>query len=419
MSKRSMHASSLATAVALVAAGSAASASGGGGTGADLQVSGSASTGSPNPGAPFSYTFQIKSNGPDTATAVSFGDPLPLGTGYVSATVNGVATPCTMASGVVTCSLGALGRGAQATVVINLTAPSIVGTFANTGTVTSSTLDPQPGNNSNTLNVQIRASGGGVPPPTVLTGPIYLRDSFGFDPPVDGLPFRYDSAGNPVSIAGAGGEVSLNQLRVEWPNIASEVWLTPAVRQSPTWYFGPVASIDPATVEPPGSYDRPGENGVTVSNVNPTIESNNDALIPFVQPPGPVTASVSAIAGWYTTAIGFTPSGVLAGNFETSGAAWLVLRMPRTTPGGLGATAVWELHTNGLTGPSVSGTVVLQNYNRIAVSYDPVAGTVVGSINGVATAALPYVVSGVQYVGFQGNGEVNDFLVEAGDIPAQ
>src|SRR5205823_3170373 len=133
------------------------------------------------------------------------------------------------------------------------------------------------------------------------------------DPPVDGLPFRYNSAGNAVPIGGS--EVSLNQLRIEYPNIASEVWLTPAVRQTPTWYFGPVASLDPATVEPVGSYDRPGENGVTASYVNPTIESNNDALVAFVQPPGPVTASVSAIAGWYTTAIGFTPSRALTDNF--------------------------------------------------------------------------------------------------------
>src|SRR5512140_504930 len=239
MSKISRQVSALAATVALVATASVASAAGGGATGADLQVTGSSSTRSPSFGAPFSYTFQIKNSGPDTASAVSFRDPLPLATGYVSATVNGSTGPCTMANGVVTCSLGTLVRGAQASVVINVTAPSIVGTFANSGTVTASTPDPQPGNNTDTVNVQISAGGGALPPPTVLTGPIYLRDSFGFDPPIDGLPFRYDSAGNRVAIYGAGGEVSMNQLRVEWPNTAPEVWLTPAVRQSPTWYFGP------------------------------------------------------------------------------------------------------------------------------------------------------------------------------------
>ena len=75
-----------------------------------------------------------------------------------------------------------------------------------------------------------------------------------------------------------------------------------------------------------------------------------------------------------------------------------------------------RLHTNGLKGASVSGTVVLQNYNEIAVSYDPSTGMVVGSVQGVPTAAIPFVVSGVKYVGFRGNGIVNDFLVESSAI---
>ncbi len=413
--------SKLISSLSLVAAfTSVALAAGGSATGADLQVSGSASSGSPTTGAAYSYTFQIKNAGPDTATNASFSDTLPTGTGYVSATVNGAATACSLSNGTVTCNLGPIGKGGQSTVVINVIAPAFVGTFLDVGTASSSTFDPQSSNNSGFVTVQVKSAGGvAIPPPSVLSGPIYLRDSFGYDPPVDGLGFRYDSPGNPVSLFGAAGETSMNQLRVEYPNIASEVWLTPAVRQSPTWYFGPVASLDPATVEPPGSYDRPGENGVVASNVNPTIESNNAALVPFVQPPGPVTASISAIAGWYTTAIGFTPSGALVGNFETSGAAWLVVRMPRTTPGGQGSVATWELHTNGLLGPSTSGSFVLQGYNHLAVSYDPVAGTVVGSINGVPTAALPYTVTGVQYVGFQGNGVFNDFLVTAGAIAPQ
>jgi len=143
ISKLSIRRLSVAMSVPLLAA-SVALASGGG-TGADIQITGSASTGSPDPGALFSYTFQVKNIGPDTASAVSFRDPLPLGTGYVSATANGAAAPCAMASGVVTCSLGALGRGAQTTIAIQLTAPSIVGTFANTATASSTTADPQTG----------------------------------------------------------------------------------------------------------------------------------------------------------------------------------------------------------------------------------------------------------------------------------
>jgi hypothetical protein len=253
--------------------------------------------------------------------------------------------------------------------------------------------------------------GGGVqlPPPPPLSGPIYLRDSFGFDPLGTGMPIRYDAAGNQVSIFLS---KSINQLRAEWPNTSAEVWMTPDSHQTPTWAFA-VSSVDPTTVEPPGSYDQPGENGTLASDVTPSTESNNDALLPFAQPAGPIKVSIKAVAGWYTTAVGFTPSGTLAGNFENSAAAWIVLRMPRTTPGGLGSVATWELHTNGLKGQMVSGTVVLQNYNEIAVSYDPSTGMVVGSVQGVPTAAIPFAVTGVKYVGFQGNGIVNDFLVEA------
>jgi len=193
------------------------------------------------------------------------------------------------------------------------------------------------------------------------------------------------------------------------------VWMTPDSRQTPTWAFA-VGSLDPATVEPSGSYDQPGENGLLASDITPSTESNNDALLPFPQPAGPITVSVSAVAGWYTTSVGFTPSGALAGNFENSGAAWIVLRMPRTTPGGLGSVATWELHTNGLKGPSLSGTVVLQNYNRLSVSYDPATGLVTGAVQGVVIGSVPFAVAGVKYVGFQGNGIVNDFIVEANSI---
>jgi hypothetical protein len=64
-------------------------------------------------------------------------------------------------------------------------------------------------------------------------------------------------------------------------------------------------------------------------------------------------------------------------------------------------------------------TTLVQNHHRIAVSYDPGTGIVVGSVDGVATPALQYSVSGIRYTGFQGNGVVNDFRVEAGSIIAQ
>jgi hypothetical protein len=217
---------------------------------------------------------------------------------------------------------------------------------------------------------------------------------------------RYDDAG---TLVGIGLATSIDGFRAEYPNTGSEVWITPDVRHEPTWAFA-ASTIDPT--EPFSTFELPGvENGVLASHTKPTDPSNNAALLNFLQPEGPVTASVTVTAGpSYTIAVGFTTSSAPANNFEAAGTAWLVIRMPErdvfNTPG------TWELHTGGLDGPSVSGSFVATSWTPISVSYDPVAGTVVGSVRGVPTPTLNYTVSGVRYVGFQGNGVVNNFRVE-------
>jgi hypothetical protein len=243
-------------------------------------------------------------------------------------------------------------------------------------------------------------------PPEILTGPLYLRESFGLDALGlgDGSWERYDAAGNVVQVRLA---TSIHGIRAEYPNTASEAWLSPDVRDEATWAFA-ASTIDPT--EPFSAFELPGLNGVLASEIKPADPSNNAALLNFLQPDGPVTASVTLYAGAYTLAIGFTPSNALTGNFEKSGAAWLVVKMPRTDV--LNSPGTWELHTNGLSGPSASGSFVATTFTHLSVTYDPDAGTVVGSVRDVTTPTLNYKVSGVKYVGFQGNGVVNDFRVE-------
>ena len=153
-------------AAALVPA-SAAFAAGGTTSGADIQVSGSASTGSPAPGASYSYTFQLKNSGPDTAAGVGFTDPLPPGTVYNYATANGSTLPCAavgaLAGGAsVSCRLGDLAKGGQSTVVVNVSAPLNAATYPNTGSASSSSVDPNTTNNQSTVTVQVKAAAGGV-----------------------------------------------------------------------------------------------------------------------------------------------------------------------------------------------------------------------------------------------------------------
>jgi hypothetical protein len=264
-----------------------------------------------------------------------------------------------------------------------------------------------------------RGGGGGVvSPPTILTGPLYLRESFGFFPIGTGTPARFDAAGNPAPVSIG---KSINGFRAEFPNTGSEVWISSDASHAPAWRFA-ISSVDPA--EPSSPFEMPGSNGVLASNNDPTDASNNAALLPFLQPPGSVTASITAAAGPYATAIGFsTAATTLPGTFESTGAAWMVLRIPAA--GIISGTpiATWELHTNGVNGPSASGTIPLavapgtrtlaQSSHRISVTFDPSNATVVGSIDGVALRSLSYSVTGVTYVGIQGNGIVNDFRVEA------
>jgi hypothetical protein len=149
---------SLATAFVLggLGAGSAL-ASGGGGAGADLQMSGVTSTSAPKLNAPFSATFHVKNAGPAAATTATFANALAAGIGFAGATVNGAAAACSQASGVVSCALGTVAKGALATVVVSLTAPSTAGTYASVATVASAATDPVTTNNSVTLTVQVKA----------------------------------------------------------------------------------------------------------------------------------------------------------------------------------------------------------------------------------------------------------------------
>jgi uncharacterized repeat protein (TIGR01451 family) len=234
-----------ATAFALLLPASAALAAGGT-TGADIQISGSASTGSPGPGQPFSYTFQVKNSGPQTASATRFTDQLPVGTTLGFGTVNGFSAPCSSATNangatVVSCNLSDIAKGGQATVMVSLKAPMSVGTFSNTGTATSSVSDPQLSNNTVSINAQVKVATCALPAGgTTLGGVVawgspdasgvmngfhfYGNDGVGYDVIVnyfDGTqplttvinlncqqtPVQFIQVGEPVSITGTIGSV--------------------------------------------------------------------------------------------------------------------------------------------------------------------------------------------------------------------
>ncbi len=92
------------------------------------------------------YTITVTNNGPDAATGVVVTDTLPSGVTFVSATpsqgnCSGTAT--------VTCNLGGLNNGANATVTIVVRpAPAAVPSLSNTASVSGTETDPNNANDS-------------------------------------------------------------------------------------------------------------------------------------------------------------------------------------------------------------------------------------------------------------------------------
>src|SRR5262249_12992312 len=121
---------------------------------ADLSVTKQTSAAQVVAGDSFTYTIQLTNAGPNDAKAAFFNDPAPTRTTFnsCSATVGN----CTVCGGGASLSLDTLANGASVTITIQATLNVGVadGTnVTNTASVTSSTLDPNPGNNSASANV--------------------------------------------------------------------------------------------------------------------------------------------------------------------------------------------------------------------------------------------------------------------------
>jgi len=100
-------------------------------------------------GLPLGYSIAVTQSGP-AATAVTVTDPLPTGVDFVSASPG-----CAELNRVVTCDLGTLVGGP--TVVNVVVRPTVVNpALANTATVTTSSADGIPTNNSSTATTDVR-----------------------------------------------------------------------------------------------------------------------------------------------------------------------------------------------------------------------------------------------------------------------
>ena len=100
------------------------------------------------------YTLAVANDGPSDARNVHVSDPLPAGLifGSVDTTQGG----CSESAGTVDCDLGTLAGDDDATVTIHVT-PTLpdVGSISNTATVSSTTSDPGPANDTSTADTTV------------------------------------------------------------------------------------------------------------------------------------------------------------------------------------------------------------------------------------------------------------------------
>jgi len=127
---------------------------------ADLSVAKTDQTDPVVVGQDLSYTLVVTNNGPSLATNVVLTDTLPSGVIFVSAIPS--QGTCTHNAGVVTCPLGTLAVGTQATVTITIQ-PTVnnIGTILNVATVMSDATDPTPNDNQDDEPTQV-LSGQGI-----------------------------------------------------------------------------------------------------------------------------------------------------------------------------------------------------------------------------------------------------------------
>jgi len=123
-------------------------------TGTNLSISQTDIPDPVNVASNLSYTLTVANAGPEDATGITVVDTLPAGVTFESASAT--QGSCSQSLGIVTCLLGDMVAGANATINIALTAPVVTGAITNSATVTGNEVDPAAANNSSDENTIVQ-----------------------------------------------------------------------------------------------------------------------------------------------------------------------------------------------------------------------------------------------------------------------
>jgi len=143
---------------------------------ADVQIIKTAAPNPVNAGQNLTYTVNVRNNGPSAATGVTVTDTPPVTLALVSAT--GSQGTCSIAAGTITCNVGTLASGAQATATIVVTPlAGAVPSVSNTAAVTANLTDPVAANNSSTVVVNVNPAANLVVSKTDSPDPVVVSTS--------------------------------------------------------------------------------------------------------------------------------------------------------------------------------------------------------------------------------------------------
>jgi uncharacterized repeat protein (TIGR01451 family) len=110
-----------------------------------------------NAGTIISYTITVTNNGPNPAINAALADSIPAGTTFASLVSPGgwsCTTPPVNGTGSINCSIASLAAG-SAVFTLDVNGPASPATVSNTASVSSSSTDNTPANNSATLNTNV------------------------------------------------------------------------------------------------------------------------------------------------------------------------------------------------------------------------------------------------------------------------
>jgi uncharacterized repeat protein (TIGR01451 family) len=126
-------------------------------TQADLAITKTANPDPVDQGTNLQYTLQVTNNGPAAAQGVMVTDPIPSEFSFTSVSTTQGTCAYTVSTTTVNCSLGAVNVGGLVLITINATAVTFNSAATNTATVSATTSDPNPTNNTASVSSTIAA----------------------------------------------------------------------------------------------------------------------------------------------------------------------------------------------------------------------------------------------------------------------